>query len=324
MLPIRWGVLSGSNFAATFMAPAIHEAEGAILDAVATADPAKAARFQAFHPGIRVLPDYEALLADPAIDAVYVPLPNSMHVDWTEKALNAGKHVLTEKPVAVRAEEIDALIALRDRTGLLAAEAYMIVHHPQWQKAKALLAEGAVGELRHVDVAFSFFNADAANIRNRADVAGGSLRDIGVYTMGSVRYATGEEPESLTCHIDWEAGIDATAHVEAQFPSFTYRAMTSMRMCPRQELIFHGTEAVLRVPAPFNAAIFGEEQVILERADQTIERFRFPGTRQYKLQVENFGRSVREGAPYPWTLEDARGTQVMIDMAYASAGPAPG
>ncbi|MCR8725314.1 Gfo/Idh/MocA family protein [Frigidibacter sp. ROC022] len=320
--PVRWGVLSGSNFAATTMAPAIHEAEGAVLDAVATADPAKAARFQAFHPGIRVLPDYDGLLADPDIDAVYVPLPNSMHVDWTERALRAGKHVLTEKPIAVTAEEIDRLIALRDETGLLAAEAFMIVHHPQWQKARALLSEGAVGRLRHVDAAFSFFNDDAGNIRNRAEVAGGSLRDIGVYTMGSVRFATGEEPVSVECSIDWEKGIDATAHVAARFPSFTYRSMTSMRMCPRQEVIFHGTEALLRVPAPFNAAVFGEEQVILERADRSIERFRFPGTRQYKLQVEAFCRTVRDGAAYPWRLEDAKGTQAMMDRAYAAAGPA--
>ena len=320
MAPVNWGILSGSNFAATVMGPAIHAAHGARLAAIATGGADKAARFQAFAPDIRVHPDYDALLADPAIDAVYIPLPNTLHVEWTRKAMQAGKAVLTEKPVAMTAAEIDGLIALRDKTGLLAAEAYMIVHHPQWQKAKALLAEGAVGRLRHVDAAFSYFNPDPDNIRNQADVGGGSLRDIGVYTMGSVRWATGEEPRGLTARIEWERGIDATAHVTARFPSFSYQAMTSMRMAPRQEIVFHGTDAVLRVTAPFNAGLFGEEKLVLERADQTIEQFRYPGTNQYKLQVEAFGRSVCDGSPYAWTLEDARGTQAMIDSAFAAAG----
>lgn len=318
MKTVRWGVMSGSNFAATVMAPAIHEAIGAQLGAVATADAAKAARFQAFCPEIRVLPDYDALLADPGIDAVYVPLPNALHVEWSLKALAAGKHVLCEKPLAMQADQIDALIAARDGSGLLAAEAFMIVHHPQWQAARRLLAEGAIGPLRHVDAVFSFDNTDPANIRNQAALGGGSLRDIGVYTMGSVRYATGEEPGTLTAEIDWDMGVDATAQVRARFPSFSYQMMTSIRMAPRQEVIFHGTTALLRVTAPFNAASFGEEKLVLERADRTIEHFRFPGTRQYKLQVEAFCRSVRDGVAYPWRLEDARGTQAMIDRAFAA------
>jgi predicted dehydrogenase len=316
---IRWGVLSAANFAATHMAPAIHEAEGAELVALGTSSPDKAARFRAFCPSIRVQ-SYEELLAADDIDAIYIPLPNNMHVAWAKKAIAAGKHVLCEKPIAMKAEEIDELIALRDRSGLLVAEAYMIVHHPQWIKAKQLLADGAVGRLRHVDVAFSFHLLDQGNIRNRADAGGGSLRDIGVYTMGSVLWATGEDPRVVQARIRWDNGIDATAHVVAEFPSFSYQAMTSMRMCPRQEVVFHGDKAVLRVTAPFNAAIFGEEKLVLERDDKTIEHFRFPGTRQYKIQVENFGRSLREGAEYPWPLEQARRVQSMMDRAYAAAG----
>lgn len=324
MQTVRWGVLSGSNFAATVMAPAIHEAKGAELAAVATGDAAKAARFQEFCPGLRVLPDYDALLADPGIDAVYVPLPNTLHVEWAAKALEAGKHVLVEKPVAMQAGDIDRLIALRDSTGLHAAEAFMITHHPQWHKARDLLAEGAVGELRHVDSVFSFNLPDLTNIRNRPEVGGGGLRDIGVYTMGSVRFATGQDPETVEAEGTWVNGVDETVQVRARFPSFTYHGMTSIRMAQRQEVVFHGTEAVLRVTAPFNAASFGEEKVVLERGDRTIEQFRYPGTRQYVLQVENFGRTVTDGAAYPWSLENAKGTQAMMDRVFAALGPAQG
>jgi predicted dehydrogenase len=316
---IRWGVLGAANFAATVMAPAIHEAEHAELVALGTSSPDKAARFKAFCPSLRVQ-SYEDLLASDDIDAVYIPLPNNMHVEWAKKAIAAGKHVLAEKPIAMQAEEIDELIELRDKSGLLVAEAYMIVHHPQWIRAKELLAEGAVGKLRHVDVAFSFHLLDQGNIRNQAGAGGGSLRDIGVYTMGSTLWATGEDPRIVQCRIIWENGIDATAYTVAQFPSFSYQAMTSMRMCPRQEVVFHGDKAVLRVTAPFNAAFFGEEKLVLERDDKTIEQFRFPGTRQYKIQVENFGRSLRDGSAYAWPLEQARRVQSMMDRAYQAAG----
>lgn len=316
---IRWGVLGASNFAANQMAPAIHAAHDAELVALASNSPARADRFRAFCPSLRVM-GYDELLASPDIDAVYVPLPNHLHVEWATKALQAGKHVLVEKPIALAAAEIDPLIALRDETKLLCAEAYMIVHHPQWQKARELIRGGAVGELRQVDAAFSYNNTDPANIRNRPETGGGSIPDIGVYTFGSTRWVTGEEPVTVAARIDWENGVDATARVTAEFPSFGYSSITSMRLAARQEVVFHGTEAVLRVTAPFNAGIFGEAEVELRMADGTIEKFRYPGVNQYKLQVEAFGRAITEGAAYPWTLEDAKGTQRMIDRVYAAAG----
>ncbi len=191
----RWGILGASNFAQHFMAPAIHQAEDAEFVAIATSAPAKADGFRAFNPALRVLTDYDALLADPGIDAVYIPLPNHLHVEWTAKALVAGKHVLCEKPIALSAEQIDPLIALRDETGLLAAEAFMIVHHPQFIRARELVAEGAIGRIEHVDAAFSYDNrTDPGNIRNRPETGGGSIPDIGVYTFGSARFVTGAEP----------------------------------------------------------------------------------------------------------------------------------
>ncbi len=324
--PVRWGILGAAKFAINHMGPAIHAAQGAELAAVATGREAGAAAFRAFQPGIAVHDSYEALLGDPGIDAVYIPLPNHLHVDWTKAALAAGKPVLCEKPIAMAAGEIDGLIEARDRAGVLAAEAYMIVHHPQWQRARALLAEGAIGRLLGVDGVFSYDNsADPGNIRNRAETGGGSLPDIGVYTCGSARFATGEEPEAVSCEIEWENGVDVTAHVVAQFPSFRFQATTSMRRHPRQEMSFHGEEGVLRLTAPFNAGVFAEARLELHRnvhgggraAAVTVERW--PDANHYVLQVEAFGRSLREGVDYPCPLEFSRGTQRMLDMAFAAA-----
>lgn len=321
--PIRWGVLGAANFALEQMAPAIHAARGAKLAALATTSAAKAAPFQAFCPELNVFDSYDALLADPGIDAVYIPLPNHMHVEWTKKALRAGKHVLCEKPIAMRAAEIDALIALRDETGLLAAEGYMIVHHPQWHRVKALLAQGAVGALRHVNGIFSYDNAsDPGNIRNKPETGGGGIPDIGVYTFGATRFVTGQEPQEVAAHITWENGVDVKAEVSAQFAGFSFSSLLSMRMQPWQEMLFHGTKGVIRLSAPFNPAVYGEARIEHRRADGTTVVETFPRANHYVLQVENFGHSIRTGAPYAWALENARGTQSMIDRAFAAANPA--
>jgi predicted dehydrogenase len=315
--PVSWGILGAAKFAREQMGPAIHAARGAELAALATTSPEKAKGFRAFCPSIRVHDSYDALIADPGIEAVYIPLPHTLHVPWAIKALEAGKHVLVEKPTAMKSAEINPLIAARDRSGRFATEAYMIVHHPQWQFAKALLDEGEIGKLLHVDGFFSYDNRDDPdNIRNRPDTGGGSLPDIGVYTCGSTRWMTGEEPEEVRSEIVWDGGVDVTAHVRARFPSFRYSATTSMRMHPRQEMTFHGEKGVIRLTAPFNAAVFGEARVELHRGfSVTVERF--PSVNQYVLQVEAFCHTLREGAPYPWTLENARGTQAMLDMAFA-------
>ena len=324
MEPVRWGLLGAAKFAREHMAPAIHAARGAQFVALATSDPARAAPFQALAPGLRVLPDYAALLADPGVDAVYIPLPNHLHVEWTLKALAAGKHVLTEKPLALQAEEFDAVIAARDRTGLLAAEAYMIVHHPQWSRVRALIADGAIGRLAHVDGAFSYDNrADPGNIRNRPETGGGGIRDIGVYTYGSTRFVTGAEPVDLEARLIRENGVDTWAQVTGTFAGgghgFTYSAMTSMRLFPRQEMVFQGDTGMIRVTCPFNANVFGEARVELHRPGLSVTTERFPGVNHYVLQVEAFGRAVRTGEAYACPLEFSRGTQRMIDRVFDAA-----
>lgn len=323
MTPIRWGVLGAANFAKEHMAPAIHASKGAELAALATSDPAKARGFLDFAPAMRVHDSYDALLADPDIDAVYIPLPNHLHVEWTIKALEAGKHVLCEKPIALQADQFDALIAARDKAGLLAAEAFMIVHHPQFIRARELVQGGAIGRLCHVDATFTYNNAGAVqNIRNRPETGGGGLPDIGVYTFGSARFVTGQDPLAVPyANLTYENGVDVIARVAADFPDFTYSALVSMRMQPRQQITFHGDTGVLRLTCPYNANLFDVAELTLDTGAHTVMSERWPAANHYILQVENFCKSVRDGVAYPCPLEFSRGTQVMMDMVFAAGGP---
>jgi predicted dehydrogenase len=151
-----------------------------------------------------------------------------------------------------------------------------------------------------VDVAFSFDNRDANNIRNQAAMGGGGLRDIGVYVLGGARYATGLELKQMQARIEWQDGVDVYATLQAKLGEADYAAFTSIRMHPRQEITFHGDAGMLRLPVPFNARVFGEAR--------------------HELQAAAFNRLVREGTPYPWLLEASRGTQAAMDAAFGSAG----
>lgn len=317
---LRWGILGAAKFALEHMGPAIHLARGNGLVALATSSKEKAHPFEARVPGLRVHGSYEALLADPEIDAVYIPLPNHLHAHWTLEAIKAGKHVLVEKPLGLKAADFDPVIKARDASGLLVAEAYMIVHHPQWQLARAVVQSGVLGRLRHVDVQFTYNNAtDTDNIRNRPETGGGGLPDIGVYTFGAVRFATGAEPAAIrSSHIDFENDVDVFAQVTADFPGFTYGAVVSMRAHPRQQAVFHGEAGHLTLTAPFNAGVYDQAEVTLE-TNVGRSTHRFPGVNQYVLQVENFALSARKGLAYPCPLEFSRGTQAMIDAVFDRA-----
>ena len=326
---IRWGILGASDFARRQMAPAIHRARGNRIVALATRSRPRADPFVAAFGDIAVHDGYDALLADPDVDAVYVPLPHTLHVEWSIRALEAGKHVLVEKPVAMAEAQIAPLIAARDRTGLQCAEAYMIVHHPQWQRARAMLADGVVGRLRHVDAVFAYDNSgDPGNIRNVAATGGGALPDIGVYTYGSTRWATGAEPVEITSSvIDWEAGCDVLARVGARMEgpggAFTAHWVNSMRLLPEQFILFHGEAGLIRLTAPWNPQTFGVARLEWRGRDGVTHSEAWPAADQYVVQVEAFAAAVRGKAAFPWTLEDAAGTQRAIDMAYAAAGGRP-
>lgn len=322
MTALRWGILGASNFASQHMGPAIHAAKGADLVGLATSTSEKAAAFQAFAPHLEVYDSYDSLLDDPKINAVYVPLPNHLHVEWSLKAIAAGKHVLCEKPMTLKASEFEQLIAARDKAGVLAAEAFMIVHHPQFIRARELVQDGAIGKLVHVDATFTYFNDDDANIRNKPEVGGGGLRDIGVYTFGAARFVTGQEPLAVPyAKLRYDNGVDVFAQVAAQFPDFTYAATVSMRMFPRQGVAFHGEKGVLRLTCPFNANVFDVAELTLENDGLKVISERWPAANHYVLQIENFCEAVQTGKAYPCPLEFSLGTQHMMDMVFAAGGP---
>lgn len=313
---LRWGVLGAAGFARKTMAPAIHAAERSCLSAVATRDPSKAAAFTAFAPGLRIHDGYDALLADADIDAVYIPLPNALHVEWSEKAIRAGKAVLCEKPIALTVAEVDRLIALRDETGMFLAEAWMPAHHPQWARAREILAEGGIGRLHTVSGVFTYPLKDPANVRNSADLAGGALRDVGVYPIGAFRYATDLEPEVTGVDAVREHGVDVSTWVQARAGDLRFSFYVSMRAGLRQEMVFHGSEGSLIVEAPFNPGSYGEAALRWRRTGLDEEYIRFPGVDQYKLQVEAVAASVLDGAPFACPLEVSRGTQAVIDAVF--------
>ena len=317
--PIRWGILGAARFARQHMGPAIHEARGAVLAALATSDPGKADPFRAFAPDLTVHDSYDALLADPSLDAVYIPLPNHLHTPWAVKAMQAGKAVLVEKPIGLSVADIDRLIAVSDETGCLCAEAFMPAHHPQWAQVRRLLAEGAVGKLDMIRGVFTFTLEDAGNIRAQADMGGGGLRDVGIYPIGTARLAMGADPTGISAHIRYENGVDTRAEVRGMFGDVVFTAVSGLSQMRHQDMVFQGSHGLIRLQAPFNPGVFAEGQIELLRPDHSRQVWRYPDQRQYVLQVEAFCESLRTGQAYAVPLSFSRGSQAVIDAAFAAS-----
>ncbi|MGY6548820.1 MAG: Gfo/Idh/MocA family protein [Roseinatronobacter sp.] len=315
---MRWGILGAAKIARTDVAPAIQLAAGSELVALATRNPDRAAPFRALAPALRVHASYEALLDDPEIDAVYIPLPNHLHVPWSLRAVDAGKHVLCEKPLALQASQFDPLIAARDRSGLLVAEAFMVAHHPQWDLVHSLLAQRAIGRLEHVEGCFTYTNHDRANIRFSPEMGGGGLRDVGVYPCLTTRRATGQEPTRLRADLLIENGVDVFARVWADFPDFTMSFYCGMQQTRRQHMLFHGQDGWIALAAPFNGAVYGD--TVVEWQQGTRHSYeRFNNINQYARMIEAFAMSARTGTPFACPLELSRGNQAMIDAIFAAA-----
>jgi predicted dehydrogenase len=315
----RWGVLSTAKIGREQLLPAIVESENGILQAIASRDLSKAKalgeRFGARH----AFGSYEELLASKDIDGVYVPLPTSQHVEWTAKAIEAGKHVLVEKPLALDAKDIPPLIKLRDEKKVLVCEAFMVVYHPQWIKVRDLIASGAIGRLRHVQGAFSYYNVDPKNMRNQLDLGGGALPDIGVYPTVSTRFSTGKEPLRVQATIERDKtfGTDIYSSIRADFGDFELSFYLSTQMAARQVMVFHGEKGFIEVFGPFNAGLYEHHRVELHNQNHTeAQVFRFPGTQQYRLECEAFVRAAQGGKDRVFTLEESVLNQKVIDAIF--------
>jgi predicted dehydrogenase len=318
----RWGVLSTAKIARDQLLPAMQDADNGVVTAIASRDEGRA-RALADRFGVpHAFGSYEALLDSDTVDGVYIPLPTSQHVEWSLKAAAAGRHVLCEKPIALQAGDIDALIEARDREGVVISEAFMVFYHPQWHKVRDLIANGAIGTLRHVQGVFTYFNTDPENMRNQIDLGGGGLPDIGVYPTVTTRIATGMEPLRVrsTVERDPTFGTDIYANVTADFGSFMLDFYCSTQMGLRQHMLFHGDDGAIEVHAPFNAGDYGHATVSLhDRNHNEARTFRFPGVRQYRNQVETFARSVRGSGEALFSLENSKANQKLIDAIYRAA-----
>jgi predicted dehydrogenase len=322
---VRWGILSTAAIGVKKVIPGMQQGKFTEVTAIASRDRRKAEE-TARKLGIRTAyGSYEELLADPQIEAIYNPLPNQLHVPWSIKAAEAGKHVLCEKPLSLTVAEAKTLLAVRDRTGVKIGEAFMVRTHPQWLRTRELVASGRIGSLRSVSGFFSYFNRDATNIRNNPDCGGGGLMDIGCYPINTSRFVFGEEPSRVTGIIekDPEMKIDRLTSAILDFPSGQSIFTCSTQLVPYQRMQFLGTKGRIEVEIPFNAPIdwpcriFIDDGRDLFGSGLTTETFTMCD--QYTIQADAFSQAVREGSEVPVPLEDAVRNMAVIEAIFRSA-----
>ncbi|ALA19164.1 MULTISPECIES: Gfo/Idh/MocA family protein [unclassified Chelatococcus] len=324
MEPVRWGILSTARIGREKVVPAMMKSPSCKVVAVASRD-LEAARAMASTLGIeRAYGSYEELLADPEIEAVYNPLPNHLHVPLTLAAAAAGKHVLCEKPIALDAAEARQLEAVADK--VLVAEAFMIRHHPQWLAVRDMVRAGEIGELRLVNVLFSYFNADPANIRNMAEIGGGALYDIGCYAVVSGRYLFEAEPQRVVSLLERDPafGTDRLSSGLADFGGGRQLVFSvSTQLVPFQRVEVLGTKGRIEIRIPFNAPQGEGTRILVDSGaahDDAAARFvAIAPSDQYTLQGEAFSRAVRGVAPFAAGIEDAVTNMRILDALYRSA-----
>lgn len=318
----RWGILSTARIGRELVVPAILDSENGVVTAVASRDRDRAEAMARRFAAPLAFGSYEEMLASPEVDGVYIPLPTSEHVEWTLRAAEAGKHVLCEKPIALRAEAIERLIAARDAHRVLISEAFMVTYAPIWAKARDLIARGAIGRLRQVQGAFSYFNRDPANMRNRPELGGGALPDIGVYPTVTTRFATGREPIRVRARLERDPafGTDVWSSVTADFGDFELSFYVATQLAARQSMVFHGDDGFLTLASPFNADRWGAEELELTTRDHaTSTIFRFQDSRQYRREVEAFADAATGGAATVFPLEQSLANQRFLDAVYRAA-----
>ncbi len=325
MKPVRWGVLSTAKIGLAKVIPAMQRSDACDIVGLASRNIARA-RDAAESLGIpRAYGSYEELLADPAIEAVYNPLPNHLHVPLTIAAARAGKHVLCEKPVALNAGEAETLIDVRDSVGVLIQEAFMVRYHPQWLRARELVRSGSIGELRAIQGFFSYNNRDPKNIRNMANIGGGGLYDIGCYPITGSRFLFEDEPTRVVGLIerDPEWTIDRLTSAILDFPSGQATFSCGTQITPYQRMQIFGTAGRVEIEIPFNAPpdrpcrIFLDDGSQLGNSGVVVEEF--PVTDQYAAQGEVVSRAIRYGESLEFPLENAVQGMRIIDAVFRSA-----
>lgn len=320
MQKLRWGVLSTAKIGQTKVIPAIQSSRHGEVIAICSRN-LQSAQKTADKLGIaRAYESYEALLADPNIDAIYNPLPNHLHVPWSIKALEAGKHVLCEKPLGLNAADLQPLFDAAARfPHLKVMEAFMYRFHPQWDKARELVNDGSIGQLRSIHSHFSYNNHEPENIRNNADMGGGALMDIGCYSISLSRYLFNSEPLRVMGQITPYAGYEVDCFVSGVMEfadgSATFTAATKMES--DQYVKASGEAGSLLLNMPFSPESDAETTVILKRNSQ-VESLRISGADHYRNMADAFALSIRNNQPVPTPLGDALANMKIIDAIFAS------
>jgi predicted dehydrogenase len=322
---VRWGVLGAANIAVKKVIPAMQRGEWCEIAAIASRDLPKARQAAAALGIPKAYGSYEELLADPDIEAVYNPLPNHLHVPWSVRAAEAGKHVLCEKPLALDAAEASLLLDAQRRTGVKMGEAFMVRTHPQWLRARELVRGGRIGELRAIMGFFSYFNGDSANIRNVLAWGGGGLFDIGCYPINTSRFMFGEELRRVMALVerDPEMDTDRLTSGMLDFPSGQAVFTCSTQLVPYQRMQFFGTRGRIEIEIPFNAPpdrpcrIFVDDGSDLFGAG--IQTETFPVCDQYTIQGDLFSQAIRGQGEVPVPIDDAVRNMAAIDALFRSA-----
>jgi predicted dehydrogenase len=321
---LRWGVLSTAAIGLKKVLPAMQKGRYCEIAAIASRDVEKA-RKAAADLGIPVAyGSYEELLADASIDAIYNPLPNHLHVPWTIRAAEAGKHVLCEKPISMTRAEAESLLEVRQRTGVKIGEAFMVRSHPQWLRVRDLIRQGRIGELRAVTGFFSYFNTDPANIRNQMDCGGGALMDIGCYLVQGARWGFGEEPRRVVASMDRDPVMktDRLTSAILEFASGQAIFTCSTQTVPWQRMHFAGTSGRIEMEIPFNAPPNRSSRIFMDSGNllgEGIVTEIFSPCDQYTLQGDAFARAVLEEREVPVPLEEGIRNMAVIEALFTSA-----
>lgn len=325
MQPVNWGIISTALIGTAKVIPAMQKSKHCRIQAIASRDLALAKKW-AKQLGIpKAYGSYEELLADREIEAIYNPLPNHLHVPWSIKAAEAGKHVLCEKPIALDAKEAEQLVAARNRTGKLITEAFMVRSHPQWLRARELVRQGKIGELRAVQGLFTYFLTDPKNVRNMADIGGGGLYDIGCYPIVTSRFLFEAEPTRVVGLVEYDPvlKIDRLASAILDYPKGQASFTCSTQLVPYQRMQILGTKGRIEVEIPFNAPpdkpcrIFVDDGSQL--GDASAKEEAFPVCDQYGIQGDLFSEAIRSGKPPEFPLENAVQNMRIIDAIFRSA-----
>jgi predicted dehydrogenase len=319
-MKVRWGVLSTADIGLVKVLPAMKQGEYCEMVGIASRNLEKA-RAAADQLGFaKAYGSYEELLADPEIEAVYIPLPNHLHVPWSIKALEAGKHVLCEKPIGLTSQEAQELLDVsKKHPDLKIMEAFMYRHHPHWQRARQLVQEGAIGQLRTIQTLFTYYNDDPNNIRNMADIGGGGLMDIGCYCISLSRFIFDAEPKRVVGIVEYDPAFktDRLASGMMDFGVGTSTWTCSTQLNDYQRVNIVGTEGRVEIEIPFNPPPDRPCRIWHQRGEE-IEEIHFDVVDQYTVQGNLFSLAVLNDTEVPTPLEDAVANMKVIEAIVRS------